>query len=94
MLPLERDGAAPLLPTGAGVVAGLRAHLDDVFALVVHDERARRVIEIATQKVEYVDELMAVATATWKCAAAMSTGWPPCFEQAQAAGNSAHPHPA
>lgn len=38
----------------------IRAVLSETLALIATDPHARRVFEIATQKVEYVDELMAV----------------------------------
>ncbi len=38
----------------------LRGSIADVMHRIVHDERTRRVFEVATLKVEYVDELMAV----------------------------------
>lgn len=56
-VPVEEGGAELMADAG---LDGLRAHLDEVFALVAEDEQARRVLEIATQKVEYVDELLAV----------------------------------
>lgn len=59
-LPAEDGAAAEPGPVNGSALAGLRKHLDEIFELVAHDERARRVIEIATQKVEYVDELVAV----------------------------------
>ena len=59
-LPLEQSPAEG----GAGVlvdpVLQLRAMLHDVLHAVVHDERARRVFEIAMYKVEYAHELLAV----------------------------------
>lgn len=59
-LPAEDGAASEPGPIDGSALAGLRKHLGEVFELVAHDERARRVIEIATQKVEYVDELLAV----------------------------------
>lgn len=47
-LPLPADASAPVLPA-------LRAHLLDLLQRIAHDERTRRVFEIATLKVEYVD---------------------------------------
>lgn len=59
-LPLEQSPAEG----GAGVLVDpllqLRAMLHDVLHAVVHDERARRVFEIAMYKVEYAQELLAV----------------------------------
>lgn len=59
-LPLEQSPAEG----GAGVlvdpVLQLRAMLHDALHAVVHDERARRVFEIAMYKVEYAQELLAV----------------------------------
>lgn len=85
-MPVEEDGACEVAPLDGSVIAGLRAHLDEVFALVVHDERARRVIEIATQKVEYVDELMAVRDRHLEVRGGHVDRLAAMFEQAQAAG--------
>ncbi|MBA2722593.1 MAG: TetR family transcriptional regulator [Methylibium sp.] len=58
-LPMEAlrqpAGAAPLDP-----VAEVRSWVLGAFRLTVTDQRTRRVFEIATHKVEYVDELSAV----------------------------------
>jgi TetR/AcrR family acrAB operon transcriptional repressor len=59
-LPFEESCAACEGPGPGAVLAALRRQVLDVFELLTTDERARRVIEIATQKVEYVDELLAV----------------------------------
>ena len=52
---LGRDANAPALPA-------LRAQLLGVLARVVRDEQVRRVVDIATSKIEYVAELDAVRT--------------------------------
>lgn len=59
-LPLEEKPFAPGGATAGDPLAGVRRHVIDVFRVTVHDERVRRVFEIATHKVEYVDELVAV----------------------------------
>lgn len=60
-LPIEEGSAASLQrPAPGQALASVRTRVHEVFELVVHDERARRVFEIATQRVEYVDELRAV----------------------------------
>lgn len=59
-LPIEETAVDPASVPPERALATLRAHLRSVFELAAHDERARRVFEIATQKVEYTDELTAV----------------------------------
>ncbi len=59
-LPIEEGYADALTVPADKAVDTLRAHVLKVFKLAAHDERARRVFEIATQKVEYVDELSGV----------------------------------
>jgi len=59
-LPME-ESAAMLSPhEGTPPLAVLREHLFGVLERVAGDDQVRRVFEIATQKVEYVDELTAV----------------------------------
>lgn len=59
-LPMEQSASQLVPPDGASPLATLREHLFGVLDRVAGDEQARRVFEIATQKVEYVDELTAV----------------------------------
>lgn len=59
-LPIEETTVDPATVAPDGAVQALREHVRSVFRLAAHDERARRVFEIATHKVEYVDELVAV----------------------------------
>ncbi|MEF7615823.1 TetR family transcriptional regulator [Aquincola sp. MAHUQ-54] len=66
-LPLEED-TGEREPVGPGLaLEKVREKVRTVFRLVSEDERARRVIEIATQKVEYVDELSAVRDRHLQC---------------------------
>ena len=46
--------------SGTPAVERLRANVRESLALISRDERARRVLEIATHKVEYVDDMQAV----------------------------------
>lgn len=57
-LPMEEG--PPRLGCDADPLTALRLHLHRIFELIVGDEQACRVFEIATQKVEFVDELVAV----------------------------------
>ncbi len=59
-LPMEASAARLAPRDDASPLATLREHLLGIFDRVAGDEQARRVFEIATQKVEYVDELTAV----------------------------------
>jgi TetR/AcrR family acrAB operon transcriptional repressor len=59
-LPMEESAALLVPPGGAPPLATLREHLLGILDRVAGDEQVRRVFEIATQKVEYVDELTAV----------------------------------
>lgn len=90
-LPVEEGGAA--LMADAGLV-GLRTHLDEVFALVTHDEQARRVLEIATQKVEYVDELLAVRSRHLEVRDGHVARLAELLEKAQAQGEVPRQRPA
>ena len=57
----EPIGAVRCTPPSADqVLPQLRRHLVDTLQRVVDDARLRRVIEIATQKAEYVDDLVVV----------------------------------
>lgn len=85
-MPVEDSSPRACPGAGATGLAGLRSHLQEVFHLVAHDERARRVIEIATQKVEYVDELMAVRDRHLEVRGGHVAELAEMFEQAQAAG--------
>lgn len=53
---LQQVGHEP----GQDPLAELRRSIADAMHRIAHDERTRRVFEVATLKVEYVDELMAV----------------------------------
>ena len=59
-LPLEQSHREDGVELGGDPVLQLRTMLHDVLHAVVHDERARRVFEIALYKVEYAQELLAV----------------------------------
>jgi TetR/AcrR family acrAB operon transcriptional repressor len=58
-LPMEEAGALLGRDGDTAPLQALRAHVAGIFELVVGDAQVRRVLEIATQKVEYVDELNA-----------------------------------
>lgn len=53
---LQQAGQEP----GQDALAELQRSIADAMHRIAHDERTRRVFEVATLKVEYVDELMAV----------------------------------
>lgn len=59
-LPLEQSHGEDGVGLGVDPVLQLRTMLHDALHAVVHDERARRVFEIALYKVEYAQELLAV----------------------------------
>jgi TetR/AcrR family acrAB operon transcriptional repressor len=59
-LPMEEAGAQLGQAGGRAPLQELRAHVAGIFERVVGDAQVRRVFQIATQKVEYVDELSAV----------------------------------
>lgn len=59
-LPLEQSHGEDGVGLGVDPVLQLRTMLHDALYAVVHDERARRVFEIALYKVEYAQELLAV----------------------------------
>lgn len=59
-LPLEQSRGEDGVGLGVDPVLQLRTMLRDALHAVVHDERARRVFEIALYKVEYAQELLAV----------------------------------
>lgn len=59
-LPLEQSHGEDGVGLGGDPVLQLRTMLHDALHAVVHDERARRVFEIALYKVEYAQELLAV----------------------------------
>jgi TetR/AcrR family acrAB operon transcriptional repressor len=60
ILPMEEATAAAERDTTANPLELLRDSVLEVFRRTMEDEQVRRVFEIATQKVEYVDELSAV----------------------------------
>lgn len=61
-LPMEQDLQQAGREPGQDPLAGLLRSIADAMHRIEHDERTRRVFEVATLKVEYVDELMAVRT--------------------------------
>ena len=59
-LPMEEAQAALEPGNGSPVIPALRAQLQGVLTRVTCDAQARRVFDIATHKVEYIDEMCAV----------------------------------
>jgi TetR/AcrR family acrAB operon transcriptional repressor len=59
-MPLEQSCDACELAMAEDPLATIRDGLIDLFRRTVNDSQLRRVFEISTQKVEYVDELLAV----------------------------------
>jgi len=59
-LPMEQDLQQVGHEPGQDPLAELRRSIADAMHRIATDERTRRVFEVATLKVEYVDELMAV----------------------------------
>jgi TetR/AcrR family transcriptional regulator, acrAB operon repressor len=59
-LPLEESCGACEMSMAADPLATIRDGLVDMFRRTTNDARIRRVFEIATHKVEYVEELLAV----------------------------------
>jgi len=59
-MPLEESCGACELALAEDPLATIRDGLVDMFRRTVNDAQLRRVFEIATHKVEYVDELLAV----------------------------------
>jgi TetR/AcrR family acrAB operon transcriptional repressor len=59
-LPAEENTALQAARECPDALAALRQHLVDILARVAGEEQMRRVLEVATQKVEYVDEFVAV----------------------------------
>jgi len=59
-LPMEDTAAQGAPGAGQSALATLREHLLGILERVAGDEQVRRVFEITTQKVEFVDELTAV----------------------------------
>lgn len=59
-LPLEEAFDAGDRDTTTGSLAGVRSGLKACLGRIAGDERMRRVFEVATHKVEYVEELQAV----------------------------------
>jgi TetR/AcrR family acrAB operon transcriptional repressor len=68
-------------PSPEQVLPQLRRHLVDTLQRVVDDPRLRRVIEIATQKAEYVDDLVVVRQGHLKSIAEHVDGLRACLEQ-------------
>jgi TetR/AcrR family acrAB operon transcriptional repressor len=59
-LPMEEAGAQLVQAGETAPLQALRGHVAGLFERIVADAQVRRVFQIATQKVEYVDELSAV----------------------------------
>lgn len=59
-LPIEENTALRAASDCPDALATLRQHLVDILARVAGEEQMRRVLEVATQKIEYVDEFVAV----------------------------------
>ena len=59
-LPMEESAARALPAEGNAPLAVLRGHLFGILQRVASDAQVQRVFQIATQKVEYVDETAAV----------------------------------
>jgi TetR/AcrR family acrAB operon transcriptional repressor len=59
-LPIEENTSLQAARECPDALAALRQHLVDILARVASEEQMRRVLEVATQKVEYVDEFVAV----------------------------------
>ena len=52
--------AAPQIDSGAQTLERIRQAMLSILNLIVNDPQTRRVLEVATHKVEYVEDLMAV----------------------------------
>ena len=59
-LPMEETAGQGAPGADPSALATLRAHLSGILERVAGDEQVRRVFEVTTQKVEFVDELTAV----------------------------------
>ncbi len=59
-LPMTASLASEALADGADPLLRLRQNVDHAFHQTVHDPQVRRVFEIASHKVEYVDELQSM----------------------------------
>ena len=55
-----KDNAAPQADSGAQALERIRQAMLSILNLIVTDPQTRRVLEVATHKVEYVEDLMAV----------------------------------
>ncbi|MEO5606365.1 MAG: TetR family transcriptional regulator [Polaromonas sp.] len=55
-----KDSAAPQADSGAQALERIRQAMLSILNLIVTDPQTRRVLEVATHKVEYVEDLMAV----------------------------------
>ena len=60
VLPLEEVLDSKVIPDAMDPIGEIRAALLEALRKTANDEQTRRVFEVATHKVEYVDELMAV----------------------------------
>jgi TetR/AcrR family acrAB operon transcriptional repressor len=77
----EPIGTVRCTPPGPDeVLPQLRRHLVDTLQRVVDDPRLRRVIEIATQKAEYVDDLVVVRQRHLETVAAHVDGLRSCLD--------------
>lgn len=66
-LPIEDSMQQIGHDAGQDSLAELKRAISDVMRKIATDERTRRVFEVATLKVEYVDELLAVKTRHLQC---------------------------
>ena len=60
VLPLEEALESKVIPDAMDPIGEIRAALLEALRKTANDEQTRRVFDVATHKVEYVDELMAV----------------------------------
>jgi TetR/AcrR family transcriptional regulator, acrAB operon repressor len=60
VLPLEEALESKVIPDAIDPIGDIRAALLEALRKTANDEQTRRVFEVATHKVEYVEELMAV----------------------------------
>jgi TetR/AcrR family acrAB operon transcriptional repressor len=66
-MPFEEDGCCAARAPAGDPLAAIEARMMNVLRLTATDERTRRVFEIATHKVEYVDELQKVRDRRLEC---------------------------
>ena len=58
--PGDQDDAAPQTDSGTQAIERIRQAMLSILNLIVTDPQTRRVLEVATHKVEYVEDLLAV----------------------------------